>query len=91
MFAAWAEVIASDADCLALIETLAEADRDPAIVLWAARASGLSAHGDIRAWLEGEWDAVAELAHDRQRALAGERRSVLVPSAPERLDQEPGA
>ncbi|MFN4002931.1 hypothetical protein [Microcella sp.] len=69
-FAVWAQAVADDADCLALIETLAEPDREPAIVLWAAQASGLGAHGDIRAWLEGEWDAVAEIAHARQRALA---------------------
>ncbi|UTT61494.1 hypothetical protein [Microcella humidisoli] len=69
-FAVWAETVAADDDCLALIDTLAELDREPAIVLWAAQASGLGAHGDIRAWLEGEWDAVAELAHARQRALA---------------------
>ncbi len=76
-FAVWAETVAADADCLAVIETLAEPAREPAIVLWAAQASGLGAHGDIRAWLEGEWDAVAELAHARQRARAA--------------SQEPGA
>ncbi len=65
----------ADAGCLAIIETLAEPDREPAIVLWAAQASGLGAHGDIRAWLEGEWDAVAELAHARQRARAASQLS----------------
>ena len=76
-FAAWAETIADDSDCLALIDTLAEAEREPAIVLWAARAAGLRENGEIRAWIEGEWDAVAELAHERCAALIVARRAAL--------------
>ena len=74
-YAAWARAIADDADCLALIDTLPVANRQPVLVLTAARFSGLSAQGDIRAWLEGEWDAVAQIARHRSTQTNDPRRT----------------
>ncbi len=74
-YAAWAEAIAADDECLALIDTLPVADRQPVLVLSAARYSGLSTHGDIRAWLEGEWDAVAQIARQRATQTNDPRRT----------------
>ncbi|MBX9717728.1 MAG: DUF2332 domain-containing protein [Microbacteriaceae bacterium] len=74
-YAAWAEAIAADDECLALIDTLPVADRQPVLVLSAARFSGLSTHGDIRAWLEGEWDAVAQIAQQRATQTNDPRRT----------------
>lgn len=74
-YAAWALAIADDDECLALIDTLPVADRQPVLVLTAARFSGLSAHGDIRAWLEGEWDAVAQIARQRATQTNDPRRT----------------
>ncbi|OYX57233.1 MAG: hypothetical protein B7Y93_02980, partial [Micrococcales bacterium 32-70-13] len=74
-YAAWAEAIADDEECLALIDTLSVADRQPVLVLSAARFSGLSTHGDIRAWLEGEWDAVAQIARQRATQTNDPRRT----------------
>jgi len=75
IYAAWAHTIATDDECLALIETLPVADRQPVLVLTAARFSGLSAQGDIRAWLEGEWDAVAQIAQQRATQTNDPRRT----------------
>lgn len=74
-YAAWASTIADDDECLALIDTLPVADRQPVLVLTAARFSGLSTHGDIRAWLEGEWDAVAQIARQRATQTNDPRRT----------------
>lgn len=74
-YAAWALEIADDDECLALIDTLPVADRQPVLVLSAARYSGLSTHGDIRAWLEGEWDAVAQIARRRATQTNDPRRT----------------
>ena len=74
-YAAWALAIADDAECLALIDTLPIADRQPVLVLSAARFSGLSSSGDIRAWLEGEWDAVAQIARQRATQTNDPRRT----------------
>ncbi len=75
IYAAWSQTIADDDECLALIETLPVADRQPVLVLTAARFSGLSVHGDIRAWLEGEWDAVAQIARQRATQTNDPRRT----------------
>jgi len=74
-YAAWSRAIADDAECIALIDTLPIADRQPVLVLTAARFSGLSVHGDIRAWLEGEWDAVAQIARQRSTQTNDPRRT----------------
>jgi hypothetical protein len=74
-YAAWALAIADDEECLALIDTLPVADRQPVLVLSAARFSGLSSSGDIRAWLEGEWDAVAQIARQRATQTNDPRRT----------------
>lgn len=74
-YAAWAQTIADDEECIALIDTLPVADRQPVLVLTAARFSGLSATGDIRAWLEGEWDAVAQIARKRATQTNDPRRT----------------
>jgi hypothetical protein len=74
-YATWALAIADDAECLALIDTLPVADRQPVLVLSAARFSGLSTTGDIRAWLEGEWDAVAQVARQRATQTNDPRRT----------------
>jgi len=75
IYAAWAQAIATDDECLALIDTLPVADRQPVLVLTAARFSGLSAHGDIREWLEGEWDSVAQIARRRATQTNDPRRT----------------
>ena len=75
IYAAWARTIATDDECLALIDTLSVADRQPVLVLTAARFSGLSVRGDIRAWLEGEWDAVAQIARQRATQTNDPRRT----------------
>ncbi len=80
-YAAWALEIAADDECLALIDTLPIADRQPVLVLSAARYSGLSTHGDIRAWLEGEWDAVAQIARQRATQTNDPRRTAPVLAA----------
>lgn len=74
-YAAWAATIADDDECVALIDTLPVANRQPVLVLSAARFSGLSTHGDIRAWLEGEWDAVAQIARQRATQTNDPRRT----------------
>lgn len=71
----WAQVIADDESCLALIDTLPVADRQPVLVLSAARFSGLAAHADIREWLIGEWDAVAQIARRRATQTNDPRRT----------------
>ena len=74
-YAAWALAIADDDECVALIDTLPAADRQPVLVLTAARFSGLTPHGDIRAWLGGEWDAVAQIARQRATQTNDPRRT----------------
>ena len=74
-YAAWSLAIADDDECIALIDTLPVADRQPVLVLSAARYSGLAATGDIRAWLEGEWDAVAQIARQRATQTNDPRRT----------------
>ena len=74
-YSEWARAIADDESCLALIETLPVADRQPVLVLSAARFSGLAAHADIRAWLTGEWDAVAQIARHRATQTNDPRRT----------------
>lgn len=75
IYAAWSQAIADDDECIALIDTLPVADRQPVLVLTAARFSGLSTYGDIRAWLEGEWDAVADVARQRATQTNDPRRT----------------
>jgi hypothetical protein len=86
-YAAWAQAIADDADCLALIDTLPLPSRQPVLVLTAARVSGLSVHGDICAWLEGEWDSVAQIARGRFTQTNDPRRTMPLLAA---LQSVPG-
>lgn len=75
VYAGWARAIAEDESCLALIDTLPVADRQPILVLSSARFSGLATHADIREWLTGEWDAVAQVARERATQTNDPRRS----------------
>lgn len=74
-YAAWAQAIADDESCLALIDTLPVAHRQPVLVLSAARFSGLAVSGSIREWLAGEWDAVATIARHRATQTNDPRRT----------------
>lgn len=74
-YAAWARAIADNDECLALIDTLPVADRQPVLVLTAARFSGLPRGGDIVPWLEAEWDAVAAIARERATQTNDPRRT----------------
>ena len=75
IYAAWSEAIAGDDELVALIDTLPVADRQPVLVLTAARFTGLSPRGDVRTWLEGEWDAVAAVARARATQTNDPRRT----------------
>lgn len=75
IYAAWSAVIADDDELLALIDTLPVADRQPVLVLTAARFTGLSPRGDVRTWLEGEWDEVAAVARARATQTNDPRRT----------------
>lgn len=75
VYAAWSTAIADDDELIALIDTLPVADRQPVLVLTAARFTGLSPRGDVRTWLEGEWDAVAEVASARATQTNDPRRT----------------
>lgn len=75
IYAAWSAAIADDDELIELIDTLPVADRQPVLVLTAARYSGLSPRGDVRTWLEGEWDAVAEIARSRATQTNDPRRT----------------
>ncbi|GAA1686655.1 DUF2332 domain-containing protein [Microcella alkalica] len=75
IYAAWSEAIALDDELVALIDTLPVADREPLLVLTAARFTGLSPRGDVRTWLEGEWDAVAAVARLRSARSDDLRRT----------------
>lgn len=80
-YAAWAATIAEDDELLALIDTLPLADRQPVLVLTAARFTGLRPQGDVRTWLEGEWDAVAAVARARFTQTNDPRRTAPLLSA----------
>lgn len=75
LYARWATEIADDEELLGLIDTLPVSDRQPVLILTAARFSGLTIHGDVRTWLEGEWDAVADIARRRATQTNDPRRS----------------
>lgn len=75
LYARWAREIADDDELIGLIDTLPLADRQPVLILTAARFSGLTVHGDVRTWLEGEWDAVADIARRRATQTNDPRRS----------------
>jgi len=75
IYAAWSQAIADDDELIALIDTLPVADRQPVLVLTAARFTGLSPRGDVRTWLEGEWDAVAAVARSRATQTNDPRRT----------------
>lgn len=74
-YAAWARAIADDPDCLALIDTLPVADRQPVLVLTAARFSGMPRDAAIVPWLEAEWDAVSAIARTRATQTNDPRRT----------------
>ncbi len=75
IYAGWSAAIADDDELLALIDTLPVADRQPVLVLTAARFTGLSPRGDVRTWLEGEWDEVAAVARARATQTNDPRRT----------------
>jgi hypothetical protein len=85
-YSAWASTIAEDDELLALIDTLAVADRQPVLVLTAARYTGLSAQGDVRVWLEGEWDEVAAIARARATQTNDPRRTGPLVAALQAID-----
>lgn len=85
-YAAWAATIADDEELLALIDTLPVADRQPVLVLTAARYTGLRPQGDVRTWLEGEWDAVAAVARTRHTQTNDPRRTAPLLAALQQID-----
>jgi hypothetical protein len=74
-YAAWAEHIAGDAECVALIDSLPVACRQPVLILSAARFTGLAQQGDIRSWLVCQWPAVSEVATRRATQTNDPRRT----------------
>ena len=85
-YAAWAATIAGDPELLALIDTLPVADRQPVLVLTAARFTGLQPDGDVRTWLTGEWDAVAAVARDRVTQTNDPRRTAPLIAALQQIE-----
>lgn len=85
-YAAWSRAIAENDDCLALIDTLPIADRQPVLVLTAARFSGLRRDADIVPWLEAEWDAVAAIARSRATQTNDPRRTSALLAALQGVD-----
>lgn len=85
-YAAWSRAIAENDDCLALIDTLPVADRQPVLVLTAARFSGLPRGADIVPWLEAEWDAVAAIARTRATQTNDPRRTSALLAALQGID-----
>jgi hypothetical protein len=86
IYSSWSSAIADDDELIALIDTLPVADRQPVLVLSAARYTGLSTRGDIRAWLAGEWDSVAAVARTRATPTNDPRRSSTLLAALQGLD-----